>query len=70
VSIVSSDIQNACNDVNSTLKFIKNCTLKAGMNEYRTHQNYKNTKLHIVKLNRETNKRKQKKETKKHSGQV
>jgi len=49
------------------LNFIKNCSLKAGLNEQRTDQNYKNTKLHIARLNRETNERKQKK---KHSGQV
>jgi len=52
-------------DLNSTqLNFIKNCSLKAGLNEHRTHQNYKNTKLHIARLNQETNKRKHKKKPK------
>jgi len=46
------------------LNFIKNCSLKAGLNEQRTHENYKNTKLHIARLNRETNKRKHKKKQK------
>jgi len=46
------------------LNFIKYCSLKAGLNEHRTHQNYKNTKLYIARLNRETNKRKHKKKRK------
>jgi len=53
--------------LNSTqLKFIKNCSLKVGLKEHRTHQYYKNTKLHTARLNQETDKRKHKK----HSGQV
>jgi len=35
--------------------------LESGIKEQGTHQNYKNTKLHIARLNRETNKRKHKK---------
>jgi len=48
--------------INSSL--LKNCSLKAGINEYRTHQNYNNIKLHIARLNRETNKRKHKQKQK------
>ena len=36
--------------VSTQLKFIKNCSLKAGLNEHRIHHNYKNTKLQIARL--------------------
>jgi len=53
--------------VNSTQIYLKNCSLKAGINEYGTYQKYKNTKLPIARLNRETNKRKHRKKTKKNT---
>ena len=57
-----SEDWSLCGYLNSTqLKFINNCSLKAGLNEHRTHHNYKNTKLHIARLNRDTNTKKQKK---------
>ena len=63
---ISETMQDRAIVLNSTqLKFIKNSSLKAGIKEHRTHQNYKNTKLHIARLNRETNKRKHKKKQKK-----